>query len=97
MAKAQITRTATHPNTGETLTYTGTRDVTCATFARGSRDFANRWTGRSWVKDWTITVDPAGKDWVHVGWSNQPLDKAQKAARGTNPYYAETMAIAVNK
>lgn len=95
MTKTQHTATVLHPSTGEALVYSGTREVACATFGRGTRTFTNRWTGRSWVKDWTVTEDPAGAEWQHVGWSIQPLLKAQKAAHGTDPYYVETMAVAV--
>ncbi len=95
MAKPLYTAYAINPSTGEAVRYTGTRQVTCATFGRGYRDFKNRFTGRSYVKEWTITEAPEGQDWRHVGWSTQDFLKAQKAARGTNPYIAEVMAVEV--
>lgn len=87
--------TAINPSTGEVVEYDGTREVLCATFARGSRNFTLRFTGRSHVKDWHIVQDPAGEAWHHVGWSAQPPLLAQKAAWGTNPYYAEVMAVLI--
>lgn len=95
MAKPLYTAYAINPSTGETVRYTGTRPVTCATFGRGYRNFKNRFTGRSYVKEWTVVDAPEGKDWEHVGWSTQDFLKAQKAARGTNPYIAQVMAVAV--
>lgn len=94
-AKPLYTAFAINPSTGETERYVGTRPVTCATFARGYRNFTNRYTGRKYVKDWTVVTAPDTENWKHVGWSTQDFLKAQKAAHGTNPYYAATMAVMV--
>lgn len=87
--------TATNPSTGQTVTYTGTRKVVCATFVKGSRSFTTKTNSRGTghVKVWTVVDE--GTEWVHIGWSAQSPLKAQGAARATNPYFAHYMAVEV--
>ena len=79
-----MTTTAIHPSTGETLTYTGKREVLWATFARGYKDFTIV-RGR---KVWTVKETGEGQDWIWIGWSSAPTyDKAINAAKGTTAGY----------
>jgi hypothetical protein len=88
-----MTTTAIHPSTGETLTYTGTREVRWATFARGARNF-ELIRGR---KVWTVTDSGEGSEWLWIGWSSAPTrDKAINAAKGTTAgYRAQYHAVPV--
>jgi hypothetical protein len=90
-----MTASVKHPTTGETLTYTGTREVTCATFAKGTRKAETVTKNGRRVKVWSVVDEGQDEGWVFIGWSTQAPLKAQGAARGTNPYFAHYMAAMI--